>query len=30
MAQFLCGKKFWSVADVEVAIEEFFASTDKG
>jgi hypothetical protein len=24
MAQFLCGKKFQSVADVEVAVEEFF------
>jgi hypothetical protein len=29
MAQFLHGKKFQSVADVEVAIEEFFASKDK-
>jgi hypothetical protein len=29
MAQFLRGKKFQSVADVEVAVEEFFASTDK-
>jgi hypothetical protein len=29
MAQFLCGKKFQSVADVEVAVEEFFASKDK-
>jgi hypothetical protein len=28
MAQFLCGKKFQSVADVEVAVE-FFASKDK-
>jgi histone-lysine N-methyltransferase SETMAR len=29
MAQFLCGKKFQSVADVEVAVEDFFASKDK-
>jgi hypothetical protein len=29
MAQFLHGKKFQSVADVEVAVEEFFASKDK-
>jgi histone-lysine N-methyltransferase SETMAR len=29
MAQFLLGKKFQSVADVEVAVEEFFASNDK-
>jgi hypothetical protein len=29
MAQFLRGKKFQSVADVEVAIEEFFSSKDK-
>jgi hypothetical protein len=29
MAQFLCGKKFQSVADVEVAVEELFASKDK-
>jgi histone-lysine N-methyltransferase SETMAR len=29
MAQFLRGKKFQSVADVEVAVEEFFASKDK-
>jgi hypothetical protein len=29
MAQFLHGKKFRSVADVEVAVEEFFASKDK-
>jgi hypothetical protein len=28
-AQFLRGKKFQSVADVEVAVEEFFASKDK-
>jgi hypothetical protein len=26
MAQFLLGKKFQSVADVEFAVEEFFAS----
>jgi histone-lysine N-methyltransferase SETMAR len=29
MAQFLRGKKFQSVADVEVAAEECFASKDK-
>jgi histone-lysine N-methyltransferase SETMAR len=29
MAQFLRGKKFQSVADVEVAVEELFASKDK-
>jgi histone-lysine N-methyltransferase SETMAR len=29
MAQFLHSRKFQSVADVEVAIEEFFASKDK-
>jgi histone-lysine N-methyltransferase SETMAR len=29
MAQFLHCKKFQSVADVEVAVEEFFASKDK-
>jgi hypothetical protein len=29
MAQFLHGKKFQSVAGVEVAVEEFFASKDK-
>jgi histone-lysine N-methyltransferase SETMAR len=29
MAQFLHGKKFQSVADVEVGVEEFFASEDK-
>jgi hypothetical protein len=29
MAQFLCGKKFQFVADMEVAVEEFFASQDK-
>jgi hypothetical protein len=29
MAQFLRGKKIQSVADVEVAVEEFFASKDK-
>jgi histone-lysine N-methyltransferase SETMAR len=29
MAQFLRGKKFQSVADVEVAVEEFVASKDK-
>jgi hypothetical protein len=29
MAQFLRGKKFQSVADVEVAVEEFSASKDK-
>jgi hypothetical protein len=29
VAQFLCGKKFQSVADVEVAVEEFFASKDE-
>jgi hypothetical protein len=29
MAQFLRGKKFQSVADVEFAIEVFFASKDK-
>jgi hypothetical protein len=29
MAQFLRGKKFQSVADVEVAVEEFFVSKDK-
>jgi histone-lysine N-methyltransferase SETMAR len=28
MAQFLHGKKFQSVADVEVAVESFFASKD--
>jgi histone-lysine N-methyltransferase SETMAR len=27
--EFLRGKKFQSVADVEVAVEEFFASKDK-
>jgi hypothetical protein len=30
MAQFLHGKKFQSVVDVEVAVEEFVASKDKG
>jgi histone-lysine N-methyltransferase SETMAR len=29
MAPFLRGKKFPSVADMEVAVEEFFASKDK-
>jgi hypothetical protein len=29
MAQFLRGKKFQSVADVEVAVEELFVSNDK-
>jgi hypothetical protein len=29
MAQFLCGKKFQSVANVEVAVEELFLSKDK-
>jgi histone-lysine N-methyltransferase SETMAR len=29
MARFLCGKKFRSVADMEVADEEFFASKDE-
>jgi hypothetical protein len=29
MAQFLRGKKFQSVADVEVVVEEIFASKDK-
>jgi hypothetical protein len=29
MAHFLRAKKFQSVADVEVAVEEFFASKDK-
>jgi histone-lysine N-methyltransferase SETMAR len=29
MAQFLYGKKFRSVADMEVAVEEFFVSKDK-
>jgi histone-lysine N-methyltransferase SETMAR len=29
MAQFLRGKKFKSLADLEVAVEEFFASEDK-
>jgi histone-lysine N-methyltransferase SETMAR len=29
MAQFLCDKKFLSVADAEVAVEELFASKDK-
>jgi histone-lysine N-methyltransferase SETMAR len=29
MAQFLRGKKFQSVADVEAAVEEFFTSKDK-
>jgi hypothetical protein len=29
VAQFLRGKKFQSVADVEVAVEEFFASKDR-
>jgi histone-lysine N-methyltransferase SETMAR len=29
MTQFLCGKKFQSVADVEVAVEEYFASKGK-
>jgi histone-lysine N-methyltransferase SETMAR len=29
MDQFLCGKKFQSVVDVEVAVEEFFVSKDK-
>jgi histone-lysine N-methyltransferase SETMAR len=29
MAQFLRGEKFQSVADVEVAVEELFASKDK-
>jgi hypothetical protein len=28
VAQFLRGKKFQSIADVEVAVEEFFASKD--
>jgi hypothetical protein len=29
MAQFLRGKKFQSVGDVEVAVQEYFASKDK-
>jgi hypothetical protein len=29
MAQFLHGKKFQSVSDVEAAVEEIFASKDK-
>jgi histone-lysine N-methyltransferase SETMAR len=29
MAQFLRGKKFQTVADVEVAVDEYFASKDK-
>jgi hypothetical protein len=29
MAQFLHGKKFQSVADVELAVQKFFASKDK-
>jgi hypothetical protein len=29
MAQFVHGKKFQSVADVEVAVEKLFASKDK-
>jgi hypothetical protein len=29
MAQFLCGKNFQSVVEVEVAVEEYFASKDK-
>jgi hypothetical protein len=29
MARFLRGKMFQSVADVEVAVKEFFASKDK-
>jgi hypothetical protein len=29
MSQFLRGKKFISVADVEVSVEELFASKDK-
>jgi hypothetical protein len=29
MAQFLCGKKFQSAADVEVAVEKFFAFKNK-
>jgi histone-lysine N-methyltransferase SETMAR len=29
LAQFLRGKMFQSLADVEVAVEEFFASKDK-
>jgi hypothetical protein len=29
MAQFLRGKKFRSLVDVEVAVQEFFASKDK-
>jgi hypothetical protein len=29
MAQFLHGKKFQSVVDVELVVEEFFASKDK-
>jgi hypothetical protein len=29
MAQFLRGKNFQSVADVEVAVEEYFASKDR-
>jgi hypothetical protein len=29
MVQFLRGKMFHSVADVEVAVEEFFASKDR-
>jgi histone-lysine N-methyltransferase SETMAR len=28
MTQFLCGKKFQSVEDLEVAVEELFASKD--
>jgi hypothetical protein len=29
MAQFLCGKKFQSVADMQVAVKELSASKDK-
>jgi hypothetical protein len=29
MVQFLIGKKFQSAGEVEVAVEEFFASKDK-
>jgi hypothetical protein len=29
MAQFLRGKMFQSVADVEIVVEEFFASKNK-
>jgi histone-lysine N-methyltransferase SETMAR len=29
MAQFLLGRKFQSLADVEVAVEEYFVSKDK-